>query len=99
MSEVQWWLARLDQHGNPTLCDGAHSERAGADRAMYLFKGLGLTKTGERYAVVRVELFEPEPTSAGVDQEAMQIVGSAVRAHRAPEPSALPCHAGEVERG
>lgn len=98
MSEVQWWLARLDQHGNPSLCDGPHSERTGADRAMYLYRGLGLAKKGERYAVARIELSKPKPTSEGVDQDAMQIVGSAVKAHRASEPSALPCHAGELER-
>lgn len=82
MSEVQWFLVTLDQHDWPTLCDGPHSERTGADRAMYLYRGLGLAKKGERYAVARIELSKPKPTSEGVDQDAMQTVGSTVRAYR-----------------
>lgn len=67
---VQWWLAELDVHGNARLVDGSHSERTGADKAMYLFHALGLSK-GKRYAVARVELFEPKPSAAGVNREAV----------------------------
>lgn len=68
---VQWWLAELDQHGNPTLVDGAHSDRSGADQAMYLFNALNLSD-GQRYAVARVELSEPKPSGEGLNHEAIQ---------------------------
>jgi hypothetical protein len=77
--ETQWWLARLDQHGNPTLCDGAHSERAGADRAFYLFGRLKLSKDGERYAVAEVRLSEPVANPQGVDESAINILNAARR--------------------
>ncbi|KGB99554.1 hypothetical protein [Burkholderia cepacia] len=70
VTNVQWWLAELDQHGNPKLSDGAHSERAGADKAMYLIKNLGLDTKGKRWAVARVELFDPRPSSGGANMEA-----------------------------
>jgi hypothetical protein len=71
VTSVQWWLAELDQHGNPKLSDGAHSERAGADKAMYLIKNLGLDNKGKRWAVARVELSEPQPSADGVNHDAV----------------------------
>ncbi|MBR8137211.1 hypothetical protein [Burkholderia cenocepacia] len=76
---VQWWLADLDQHGNPKLSDGAHSEREGADRAAYLHAALGLQRD-RKFAVARVELFEPAPRSDGVDHGAVGICRSMVEA-------------------
>lgn len=72
----QYWLASLDVHGNPTLVDGAHSERAGADRAMYLIRHMGLAPPGVRYAVARVELSEPQPSAKGVNQQAVAAVNA-----------------------
>ena len=75
---VQWWLVTLDQHGNPQLIDGAHDSREGADQAMYLHQSLGLTSHkqnesgGVCYAVARIELSEPKPTSRGVNHEAVR---------------------------
>ncbi|MPW16956.1 hypothetical protein GCT13_08425 [Paraburkholderia sp. CNPSo 3157] len=68
--DVQFWLAELDQHGNPKLVDGAHSAREGADKAAYLYQQLGFAR-GKRLAVARVELSEPTPSSKGVNQEAL----------------------------
>ena len=76
MSNVQWWLAELDQHGNPTLSDGVHSDRAGADHAFYLHRALGLGK-GKRWAVARVELSEPVANADGVDEDAIGTLNSA----------------------
>lgn len=73
---VQWWLARLDQHGNPTLVDGAHGARSGADQAMYLINAMKLACPGERYAVARVELSEPEPNAHGVNHEAVATINA-----------------------
>lgn len=67
---VQWWLAELDQHGNPTLIDGAHSERAGVDKAMALYNGLGFSP-GRRFACARVDLTEAQPSNEDVNQDAM----------------------------
>lgn len=74
---VQWWLARLDGHGNPTLCDGAHSDRAGAEQAYFIIKSLGLNKTGSRYAVARVELSPATGTADGVNMDAIATLQSA----------------------
>jgi hypothetical protein len=77
--QVQWWLAELDQYGNPTLTDGMHSDRAGANRAFYLHGAFGFTK-GERYAVAKVELFEPVADGSGVNHEAVETVQAAMLA-------------------
>lgn len=70
---VQYWLARLDQHGNAELVDGAHSTEQGAHRALYLFQGLGLGK-GNSYAVARVELIEAVPDGRGVNHDAVDTI-------------------------
>lgn len=71
-ARVQWWLATLDQYGNPTLTDGAHQARAGADKAAYLIDAMNLGR-GKKYSVARVELSEPKPSSDGVNHEAIAI--------------------------
>lgn len=76
---VQWWLATIDMHGNPTLTDGAHGDRVGADRAAYLIDALGVGQ-GKNYAVARVELSEPKPNADGVNQEAVAQSIAAARA-------------------
>lgn len=80
---AQWWLARLDQYGNPTLVDGAHSARSGADQAMYLINAMKLADPGARYAVARVDLSEPEPNARGVNHEAVAIINAAQPAPQA----------------
>lgn len=67
---TQWWLAEVDQYGNAKLIDGAHADRAGADQAKFLFDQMGLTG-GRKLAVAKVELSEPQPTSKGVNLEAL----------------------------
>lgn len=76
---VQWWIAAIDMHGNPTLTDGAHADRAGADQAAYLIEALGVGK-GKKYAVARVELSEPKPNADGVNHEAVAQCNLAARA-------------------
>lgn len=70
-----WWLARLDVHGNPTLVDGMHGERAGAERAFYLYQQLGFAEE-KRYAIAQVLLTEAVGSDAGVDQDALSTVKS-----------------------
>jgi hypothetical protein len=73
--DVQYWLAELDQYGNPTLIDGAHSEAEGANQAAYLIGAMRLGGDRPRkFAVARVELSECVPTSAGVNHEAIAII-------------------------
>ena len=68
---AQWWLAEVDRYDNPKLVDGAHGDRAGADKAAFLFGSLGLT--GDRkLAVAKVELSDPRPSSEGVNMEAVR---------------------------
>jgi len=65
---IQWWLVKLNQHGNPTPWDGPHDDRGGADKALYLIQRLGLVRNGDRYAVARIELSEPEPFAGDIDE-------------------------------
>jgi hypothetical protein len=78
---VQWWLAELDRYGNPKLTDGAHGDRAGADRAKYLIDAMGLVTRDTRHAVARVELFELRPSDSGVNHQAIGLVNAARAAH------------------
>lgn len=55
----QWWLAELDIHGNPKLIDGAHYDREGAEKALVIFRRLGLIKD-RRFAIVEVMIMEPD---------------------------------------
>lgn len=73
---TQWWLASLDKYGNPKLEDGAHSERAGANRALYLINSLNLG-AGKKFAVVKVQLFDAEPDSKGANHEALATLSAA----------------------
>jgi hypothetical protein len=73
--KVQWWLAKLDRYGNPSLCDGAHSGRAGAERAMYLYDRLGLRK-GEQYGICRVEVFPAVAAPHGANEDAIAVLNS-----------------------
>lgn len=74
-NNVQFWLAELDQHGNPTLIDGAHSGREGVEQAAYLHIRLGLT-SGKRMAVAQVILSDVTPNGKGVNEEAINILNS-----------------------
>lgn len=79
---TQWWLAELDQYGNPELTDGAHSNRQGANKAMYLILGMHLSEPEKRYAVARVELFEAEPDSRGINHDALNTMAGVVSRYR-----------------
>jgi hypothetical protein len=70
-TNIQYWLAELDQYGNPTLIDGAHSDAQGANRAAYLITALKLGISNRRFAVARIELSECKPSAAGVNLEAV----------------------------
>ena len=72
---VQWWLAKLSEHGNPRLTDGPHNTREGPERSLYIIRSLGLGK-GERYAVARVELSPCEPAPHGAPEEAIAALNS-----------------------
>ena len=91
---VQWWLAELDQYGNPTLIDGAHGQRAGADQAFYLHSALGLAGSG-KYAVARVELSEPVADGSNVNHDAVSTLRMAMQHNAAaPEaPQTIQCNA------
>lgn len=72
---VQWWLTKLDVHGNPTLVDGAHRDRAAVEQAAYLLGRLGLSK-GAKYACARVEITDVEAKSHGSNEDAVNILNS-----------------------
>lgn len=65
MSKPQYWLAEVDQHGNPTLVDGSHDKPSGVEQAMYLLRKLGLAKAGQKYGMAKVVITDVEPKSHG----------------------------------
>ena len=68
----QYWLAELDQYGNPKLIDGAHSNKDGAEHALELYKQLGGCNNGTKYAIAHVTL--SEPTGHFVDPETVKML-------------------------
>ena len=68
--KTQWWLAELDMHGNPELTDGAHSVRAGAEKALTLMQRLGLAKD-RHFAIAEVRLTEPTGEHGQINEEAI----------------------------
>lgn len=73
----QYWLAELDQYGNPTLIDGSHSDAEGANQAAYLIGAMRLGKPNRTYAVARVELSPCVPSAKGVNHEAIRTINAA----------------------
>jgi hypothetical protein len=74
---VQFWLAELDRYGNPTLVDGAHSERDGAEEALTLRKRLPMLSTGgKRYAIAEVHLSEPTGEHGPLNEDALAELGA-----------------------
>jgi hypothetical protein len=81
--KVQYWLAELDQYGNPKLIDGAHSNEEGVNNAAWLIKAMNLGgDRPRRFAVARVELSECVPSSAGVNLEAVRTINMMQEANR-----------------
>lgn len=77
MDTVQFWLAELDVYGNPTLVDGSHSERKGAEQALTLYKRLSMISTnGKRYAIAEVHLSEPTGEHDPVNEDALEVLNS-----------------------
>lgn len=83
---TQYWLAKLDSYGNPTLLDGAHGTPEGVHKAAYLFKALRIGQPADRHALAKVELFEVKPSEAGVNHEAIATCNQAAAV--APLPAA-----------
>jgi hypothetical protein len=74
---VQFWLAELDRYGNPTLIDGAHGERSGAEEALTLRKRLPMLSTeGRRFAIAEVHLSDPTGEHGPLNEEALQALGA-----------------------
>lgn len=67
---VQWWLAAVDQYGNPRLVDGSHSALAGVEKALYLLNRLGLSR-GTKYMAARIELTDVTPAPHGSNEDAL----------------------------
>ncbi len=79
MRKIQYWLAELDQYGNPKMIDGAHSTRAGANKAAYLIRAMGLGKPDRHFAVAKVELSDCVPSSKGANHSAILEINMARR--------------------
>jgi hypothetical protein len=75
--KTQYWLAELDQYGNPTLVDGPHLRASGANKAAYLIESMHLGKPGRRFAVAKVQISPCVPSSKGVNQKAIGIINMA----------------------
>jgi len=69
---VQWWLAELDKLGNPRLCDGPHLEMAAVEKALYLYRRMGLRDgDAKTYGAVRLEVFDVTPKAHGANEDAI----------------------------
>lgn len=73
---TQWWLAQLDPYGNPTLVDGAHRDRAGAEKAATIIRRLGLSQ-GKVYSIAEVRLSELTGEDSPVDERAIATLNKA----------------------
>lgn len=61
VDRVDWWLAEVGQYGYATdLVDGPHSDREGVEEALYLIRGLGLSRC-RKFCCVRVEQSAVDP--------------------------------------
>lgn len=72
---VQWWVADLDQHGNPKLTDGAHDDREGCEKALYIMARLGLRPEQQR-AICRVEIYPPEAKAHDANEDALKTLNA-----------------------
>lgn len=74
---IQFWLAELDRYGNPTLIDGAHGEREGAEEALTLRRRLPmLSIDGRKFAIAEVLLSEPTGAHGPLNEEALDVLGA-----------------------
>lgn len=80
----QYWLAELDQYGNPKLIDGSHSTPEGVNEAAYLIKAMNLGNPNRKFAVAAVHLSECVPSSNGVDHEAITAINTVRRRNLLP---------------
>lgn len=71
----QFWLAEIDQYGNPKLIDGSHDDRNGVEQAAYLINSLGLGR-GKTYACAEVHLSPVVPKPHGADEDAISTLNS-----------------------
>ena len=74
MTETQFWLAELDQYGNPTLVDGAHSKPEDVQKARFLIESMKLGKPNRKFAIAKVELSECLPSNKGVNMDAVRTI-------------------------
>lgn len=75
--ETQYWLAELDDYGNPTLVDGAHSEREGAEKAMTLMNSLTCISMDDRkFAIAEVILTKPTGEHGPLNQDAIDTLNT-----------------------
>ena len=84
-NKPQYWLAEIDQHGNPSLVDGPHSRPLGVETAMYLFKRLGLVRRGQKFGMAKITITDVEAKSHGAHEgsiEACNIMLSHSRTER-----------------
>lgn len=72
---AQFWLVELDQHGNPTLKDGPHGDRAGVEQALYLLTALGFNR-GAKYGCAKIEITEVEAKASYVNHEAIHALNA-----------------------
>jgi hypothetical protein len=75
--EIQYWLAEIDQHGNPKLIDGAHGDPQGPANARFLIESMHLGEPGRKFATAKVELSPCVPSAAGINLETVRTINAA----------------------
>jgi len=73
----QYWLVKLDMHGNPILKDGPHQDVAEVQKALYLFNSLGFVRDEDQFACARISISSVVADGSDVNHEAIAILNSA----------------------
>ncbi|WP_427110801.1 hypothetical protein [Pseudomonas aeruginosa] len=73
----QYWLVKLDVHGNPTLKDGPHQDVSGVQKALYLFNSLGFVREDDQFGCARISISSVVADGSDVNHEAIAILNSA----------------------
>ncbi len=70
----QFWLAT--NGGQLALVDGPHEDRAGVERAAYIYRRLDMY-ADEQFACAEVRLTEITPSAEGVNDDAIDTINKA----------------------
>lgn len=75
--DTQWWVAELDKYGNPTLTDGAHTNKESCEEAIFIMESL--IKDKKNRVIVKVEIYPGEASQHNVNVDSLKILKQIMR--------------------